>query len=247
MVKNRLGIIPARSGSKGIRDKNIRFLNGKPLIYYSITAALESKCFTEVMVSTDSREYADIAESYGAKVPFLRSEETASDMADKWEMVREVIDRYNEHGARYDDVCILQPTSPLRNAEDIRNAFKIFDDKDALSVVSVCECDHPPQWSGRISESGMMADFDKKEMFLPRQLLDKYYRLNGAIFISSVDIIFEDRKIYREKCYAYIMDRFCSIDIDNELDFKIAEMLMTEGEKDEKRKYERTYERKIWW
>lgn len=229
MVKSRLGIIPARSGSKGIPNKNIRNLHGKHLIYYSIAAAIESECFTEVMVSTDSREYASIAESYGAKVPFLRSEETASDTADKWDMVREVLDIYNEHGTNYDDVCILQPTSPLRTADDIRSAYKLFDDKEALSVVSVCECDHPPQWSGRLSETGMMKDFDKKEMFIPRQLLDKYYRLNGAIFIANADVVYMDRRLYTERCYAYVMDRFCSLDIDDEFDFKIAEMLMTEG------------------
>lgn len=115
---NNIAIIPARSGSKGLPDKNILDLNGHPLMYYTIKAALKSGCFDTVMVSTDSEKYADIAKSCGAEVPFLRSEELSSDTAGSWDVVREVLTQYKVMGNSFDYVALMQPTSPLRNAED---------------------------------------------------------------------------------------------------------------------------------
>ena len=118
-MKN-IAIIPARSGSKGVRDKNIRNLCGKPLMAYTIEAALESGEFDEVMVSTDSEHYAEIARKYGASVPFLRSAKTASDSASSWDMVDEVLNCYAMLGKSFDTFCLLQPTSPLRDKKDIQ-------------------------------------------------------------------------------------------------------------------------------
>ena len=112
-MKN-IAMIPARSGSKGLKDKNIRLLNGKPLLAYSIEAAIQSKLFDEIMVSTDSSYYADIAEKYGAKVPFLRSEGNSSDSASSWDTVQEILSFYRNAGEEFDSFCLLQPTSPLR-------------------------------------------------------------------------------------------------------------------------------------
>ncbi|MBR5116390.1 MAG: acylneuraminate cytidylyltransferase family protein [Lachnospiraceae bacterium] len=226
MSAGRLGIVIARSGSKGLPDKNIKDLCGKPLMAYSILAAKDSGCFTKTMVSTDSRVYAGIAESYGAEVPFLRSDSTASDHADKWEVVREVLDRYAERGEHFDDVCVLQPTSPFRRPEDIQNAYRIFDEKSANAVVSVCACEHPPVWSGRLGADGNMDDFNRPEMFTPRQQLGEYYQLNGAIFIAQTKIVYAGTSIYESKCFAYIMEREQSIDIDSERDFRIAAIMM---------------------
>ena len=117
-----LAIIPARSGSKGLRDKNIKPMAGKPLMVYSIQAALDSGVFDEVMVSTDSEHYADIAREWGGSVPFLRSETTSTDHASSWDMVKEVLEGYRSLGKEYDSFCLLQPTSPLRTAQDINNA-----------------------------------------------------------------------------------------------------------------------------
>ena len=133
-MKN-IAIIPARSGSKGLVDKNIKELQGKPLIAYSIEAALQSGFFDEVMVSTDSDVYAYIAKEWGAQVPFLRSAEMASDSAGSWDTVREVLDRYKALGKEFDTVCLLQPTSPLRTQEDIRNAYQIYQNKNAKAVI----------------------------------------------------------------------------------------------------------------
>lgn len=141
-----IAIIPARSGSKGLPDKNIRPLNGKPLLAYSIEAALASGLFDTVHVSTDSERYADIARQYGADEPFLRSAETSSDTASSEDAIREVLRRYEEMGQRFDAFMLLQPTSPLRTADDIRAAFGVMEEKQAESVVSVCEVEHSPLW-----------------------------------------------------------------------------------------------------
>ncbi|MBO6246248.1 MAG: acylneuraminate cytidylyltransferase family protein, partial [Anaerovibrio sp.] len=129
LVKN-IAIIPARSGSKGLKDKNIKLMNGKPLLAYSIEAAKESGMFDEIMVSTDSPKYADIAIQYGAGVPFLRSAENSSDTAGSWDMVLEVLNNYQKIGREFDTVCLLQPTSPLRLAKDISDAYKDFKEND---------------------------------------------------------------------------------------------------------------------
>lgn len=124
-MKN-IAIITARSGSKGLPNKNIRLLNGKPLMAYTIEAAIKSNMFDEVFVSTDSEEYADIAKEYGASVPFLRSQENAGDSSSSWDVVKETIENYKELGKVYDTVALLQPTSPLRRAEDIVAGYKLM-------------------------------------------------------------------------------------------------------------------------
>ena len=120
-MKN-IAIITARSGSKGLPHKNIKLLNGKPLMAWSIEAALKSGMFDTVIVSTDSEEYARIAREYGAEVPFLRSEATSGDNANSWDTVAEVLDNYRKLGREFDTFMLLQPTSPLRSAEDIQRA-----------------------------------------------------------------------------------------------------------------------------
>ena len=149
-----IAIIPARSGSKGLPDKNIKPLNGKPLLAYSIEAALASGMFDAVHVSTDSERYADIARQYGADEPFLRSAETSSDTASSEDAIREVLRRYEEMGQRFDAFMLLQPTSPLRTAGDIRAAFGVMEEKQAESVVSVCEMEHSPLWSNTLPPDG---------------------------------------------------------------------------------------------
>ena len=183
-MKN-IAIIPARSGSKGVKDKNIRCLCGKPLMAYTIEAALKSGEFDEVMVSTDSEKYADIAKRYGANVPFLRSNATATDKASSWDTVREVLSGYNKSGKNFDTFCLLQPTSPLRNSQDIKNAFSIYREKASFAVVSVCEAEHSPLWCGHLPESREFIDFLSAESMEQRQAGKKFYRLNGAIYIVN--------------------------------------------------------------
>lgn len=224
-MKN-IAIIPARSGSKGVKDKNIRMLNGKPLMAYSIEAALNSKQFTCIHVSTDSEEYARIAMQYGAEVPFLRRKETASDTASSWDAVREVLNRYREFGQEFDTVALLQPTSPLRTEEDICKGYQILKDKNADSVISVCEAEHSPLWCNTLIEDGCMDGFIKTDDNAPRQKLSVYYRLNGALYIVKTSVILEKRDIYQKNSYACRMSQEHSVDIDTELDFCIAKAVM---------------------
>lgn len=221
-----LGIITARSGSKGIKDKNIRELVGMPLIAYTIKSALQSHSIDEVMVSTDSDAYAAIARDYGANVPFLRSKENATDTAGTIDVIFEVLHEYENLERYYDNIVLLQPTSPLRTARNIDEAFKLFYEKSADSVVSVCECEHSPLLCNTLPEDLNMSKFIRYGNKVRRQDFPTYYRLNGAIYISKVSILREKRSFYGENSYAYIMEQSESIDIDTELDFEYAQILM---------------------
>lgn len=224
-MKN-LAVIPARSGSKGLKDKNIKLLNGKPLLAYSVEAAVQSQLFEEVMVSTDSAYYADIARSYGAEVPFLRSKVNSSDSAGSWDMVQEVLDFYDCAGTRFDSFCLLQPTSPLRTGDDIKRAYDIYVSRKAAAVVSVCEADHSPLWCGHLGEKDSLNGFIEESNAKRRQADAPFYRINGAIYIVGVDEFEKDRFIYREGSYAYVMSRRRSVDIDDIYDFEFAEFLL---------------------
>lgn len=227
---NNIAIITARSGSKGLKDKNIKLLGGKPLLAYSIRAALESKMFTEVMVSTDSREYSTIAQQYGAKVPFLRSIGNSGDNASSWDVIKEVLERYKEKEVRFDTVCLLQPTSPLRSKTDIIQGYDLLKEKKADAVTAVCEVEHSPLWTMTLDESLSLEEYKKKtenQRNIPRQQLPQYYRVNGALYIRKIGYVDNQIDIFDNNEVAYIMDQSRSIDIDTELDFRMAELIMT--------------------
>lgn len=225
-MKN-IAVIPARSGSKGLRDKNIRLLDGKPLLVYAIEEAKKTGVFDCIHVSTDSGKYAQIACAAGADVPFLRNAETATDTASTWDAMRFVLKEYEKRGQFFDTLTVLQPTSPLRTAEDILGAFRLFEEKAANMVSSVCEMDHSPLWSNILPEDLSMENFeDEKIALLPRQSLPIYYRENGAVYIVKVTHLLSEKNIYKRKSFAYVMDRRKSIDIDEEIDFLIAERIM---------------------
>ena len=229
-MMRRIAIIPARSGSKGLRDKNIKELNGKPLIAYSIEAALASKMFDKVFVSTDSQKYADIAIQYGADASFLRSEENSSDTAGSWDVIREVISKLKDMGEEYDEVMLLQATSPLRTVEDIVKSIELLHEKRGNAVVSLTECDHSPIWCNTLPEDKSMDNFDREEYKdLPRQMLPKFYRYNGAIYLVTAEELQKKERMLEKGCYAYVMPQNRSIDIDTALDFMIAETIMKAG------------------
>jgi CMP-N,N'-diacetyllegionaminic acid synthase len=223
---NNIAIIPARSGSKGLKDKNIRLLTGKPLMAYSIESARKSGCFSEVMVSTDSAEYQRIAVEHGANVPFLRSEAASTDTAGSWDVVCEVLDGYAEMGKYFDTVCLLQPTSPMRTADDIERAYKIYSENNADAVTSVCEADHSPLWCMTLPENRSLKEFrSQSHGNAPRQKLEQYYRLNGAVFIRKIRYDGGKSVICDTEEFAYIMDKRRSVDIDTIEDFEYAEFL----------------------
>lgn len=224
-----LAIITARSGSKGVIDKNIKLLHGKPLLAYSIEAALESKMFEEVLVSTDSEKYAEIAKEYGASVPFLRSEENSGDDISSWDAVREVLKTYGELGKKFDTVALLQPTSPLREAEDIINGYRLLHEKNADSVIGVCEVEHSPLFCNLIGEDLSLQGFVRSDLYTkPRQKLPKYYRVNGALYIVKTRGNADIAALYDSRCYACIMPKEKSVDIDSMLDFRLAEIMLEE-------------------
>lgn len=224
-MKN-IAIIPARSGSKGLKDKNIKLLNGQPLLKYSVETAISSRVFDEIMVSTDSEHYATIAKMCGASVPFLRSDDNSGDKASSWDVVIEVLNYYKQNGQIFDTFCLLQPTSPLRKAEDIIAAYKLFNEKQAKAVVSVCEVDHSPLWCNVLQEDRSLENFLPEGARGQRQSFKQYYRINGAIYIANVRQFLEDNDLYVKNCYAYIMDKKLSVDIDTLDDFEYAEYLL---------------------
>lgn len=223
-----LAIIPARSGSKGLKDKNIRMLAGKPLLAYSVEAALSSGVFEKVMVSTDSELYAKRACEYGAEVPWLRALALSTDTAGSWDVVRAELGRYAQQGAFFDTVCLLQPTSPLRGSEDIIGSYELLSELNAAAVTSVCPVDHSPLWTMTLDETLSLAPYRAKMAELGtsrRQDLRQYYRINGAIYIRRIQYGPAPRLI-TEPEVAYVMSPEASVDIDRLMDFCTAEALL---------------------
>lgn len=224
-----LAIIPARSGSKGINNKNIRPLNGKPMMVYSIEAAVNSKVFDCIHVSTDSVEYAKIARKCGANVDFLRPDTLSGDNVPSMDVIKFVINKFAEREINFETVMLLQPTSPLRTEVDILNAYEIYHNKGAESVISVCECEFFPLLCNTLPINNSLYGFLGKDIaFMRRQAAGQYYRVNGAIYLMDVKLLFNGNDLYGPKSYAYVMRKEQSIDIDDEYDIKIAEFLMRE-------------------
>jgi len=221
-----LAIVPARGGSKGLPGKNIKQLHGKPMIAYTIEAAMKSSYISEVIVSTDDKVVADIAVSYGATCPFLRPDELASDDALAIDNYIYTIEKLNaEYGYKIDEFIVLQPTSPLRTDEDIDAAISIFIKNQADSVVSYVEEEHPVHWHKYINDKNEFEDiFDNK--IKNRQDFRKTYYPNGAIFIFKYELI-KSRQYYSKRSYAYVMPKKRSIDVDYLSDFEYVEFLMS--------------------
>ena len=227
----KIAIIPARGGSKRLPGKNIKLLGGKPLIAWTIEAAIKSNVFDHVFVSTDSEEIASVSRDYGAKVPFLRPAELSSDTATTNDVVTHLISWFEkEYSQEVSNIAILQPTSPLRNAQHIQEAFKVMEMKRAKAVVSVCELEHPIQFCNQLGVDGSMDGFIEPSDMKRTQDLDSTYRLNGAIYFLSREYANRLSELYSEGTYSYIMGLKSSIDIDVDLDFKLAEFFITNGD-----------------
>ncbi len=222
-----LYFIPARGGSKGLPGKNIRLLNGKPMIAWSIEAALNSKHKRKVIVSTDSDEIAEIAKVNHAEVPFLRPSELSTDTATTMDVIFHCLNWFESKGEIFDYVVLLQPTSPLRTEKHIDEAFMLLKEKKASAVVSVCKNEHHPMWSNAIPADGNMKNFIRPEVKgKNRQQLETSFRLNGAIYIATPEYLKAEQSFIGKDTYAYEMTAESSIDIDTEIDFLLAEMIM---------------------
>jgi CMP-N-acetylneuraminic acid synthetase len=223
-----LALIPARSGSKGLPGKNIKSLCGKPLLTYSVEQAQESGVFDDIVVSTDSEEYATIARDVGAWVPFLRPEQLAQDSSRALDVYVDVLDRLEyEHNRTYDTLFVLQPTSPLRRASDIQSAHRQLAAGKVKALVGISRLEHPLAWVGRPAEDGCMADFvDSGVQTMNRQEFQVCYRLNGYLFAAEVSYFRSQGGFLGPHTYAFEVDRRCGVDIDDEIDFAFAEFLL---------------------
>ena len=225
-----LAIIPARGGSKRIPKKNIKKLNGKHIIIYTIEAALQSKYQMRIIVTTDDKETARISKEHGAEVPFIRPKNLAQDETATLPVLQHTINYLRNKANYYPEIIVLlQPTSPFRQAKHIDEAFDLFLNNEVDSIVSLCEADYSPYWLRRIDKYGRVFPLlECKQKYKRIQDEPKVYRLNGAIYITKVDIIMKSNKLLGSNTMAYIMKKEYSIDIDTDLDFKLAQLILKE-------------------
>lgn len=222
-----IAIIPARGGSKGLRNKNIKKLGQYPLLSYSIRAALDSGCFTEVFVTTDSDSLSQVALGYGAQV-IERPSSLAQDDTPMTDVINHVYTYLTGSKKAFpeDIFCLLQPTSPLRGASHIRECVAQFENKSYKSAVSVSADTHSPFKSLCIKEGGLTPLFDVKYLHANRQTLEKTYRQNGAIYLTYWRNFLSEGGFIHFPAMPYIMDAKESIDIDTLEDFQCVERVL---------------------
>lgn len=230
MYKNKrfLAIIPARAGSRGIKNKNVIDLCGKPLIAYSIEVALKSKYIDRVIVSTNCKEIADVAKKYGADVPFLRPDYLALDTSKTIECVIHCIEQLHIYGDIYDYIVLLQPTQPLRESYHIDEAVELIVQKDSDSLVSICKVKEHPILMRTLNEDNSMSNLLNISSTQRRQDFKEYYRVNGVIYINKINENLNLNTSLNDNKLPYIMDEKYSVDIDEILDLKIAKIMMKE-------------------
>ena len=188
MKKNFLAIIPARSGSIRLKNKNLLNFIDKPLIAYSILEALKVSEINEVIVSTNCKKTSKIAFKFGANIPFIRPKYLSKPNTPSYEVVLHAINHFKKKNIYFKNIILLQPTSPLRNAKHIKEACRLFKKKKAHGVISVCENDHPIEWINHIDRSLSLNKFIKKEYInFNSGQFKRSYKLNGAIYILNCD------------------------------------------------------------
>ena len=218
-----IAIITARGGSKRIPRKNIKEFLGKPIIAYTIEAALASNMFDQVMVSTDDDEIAEIAKKYGAQVPFMRSEKTSNDFATTADVLNEVIDEYKKLGESFEYMCCLYPTAPFVTPEAIGQAMKILEDNGADTVLPVVKFSFPPQ-RGVVMKDGYLTPKYPECMPMRSQDLEPMYHDAGQFYCMKVSSFLEQGKVVMDKTMPYMQDDMNVQDIDTLEDWAIAEV-----------------------
>lgn len=223
-----LVVIPARGGSKGIPRKNIKLLNGKPLIHYTIEAAQSIFDFSRICVSTEDLEINAIAKQTGLNYTYIRPEKLATDTSSSHEVILDVIEHYQNQGLAFETIILLQPTSPFRNSKHILEAISQFESSDCDMLVSVKETKCNPYFNlFEENESGNL-ELSKKGNFTSRQSAPKTYEYNGAIYIFSKETIQSKQFSEFEKIKKYEMSAIDSVDLDEPLDWKLAELIFNE-------------------
>lgn len=218
-----LCIIPARGGSKRIPRKNIKPFMGKPIMAYSIEAALKSELFDEVMVSTDDEEFAEVAKQYGASVPFLRSETTANDYATTVDVLLEVIETYKQRGMEFDTICCLYSTAPFVTSERLKEASsKLSDSVDAC--FTMVEYSYPIQRSLRINEAGQVEMKYPEHLKSRTQDLEKVYHDAGQFYFVKTKTLIEEKTVWCKHTAPLVLSELEVQDLDTLTDWQLAEM-----------------------
>ncbi|WP_126428726.1 cytidylyltransferase domain-containing protein [Brevibacillus marinus] len=221
--KTVLAVIPARGGSKGVPRKNIRQLAGKPLIAWTIEAAQQSAYLDRIVVSTEDEEIAEVARQYGAEIPFLRPRELAQDDTPGIDPVLHAV----ECLPFYDFVVLLQPTSPLREASDIDRCIEMCVSRGERACVSVTAADKPPQWMYQLDRDFRLQPIvPQAQLLTRRQDAPHVFVLNGAVYVAQTEWLKRSRSFLTENTAAYVMPKERSLDIDSELDLRIAAELL---------------------
>lgn len=229
--KRVLAIVPARSGSKGLPGKNIRPLGGKPLLAWPIAAARASKYVDRTIISTDSREYADIAAQHGADVPFLRPREHAADTAPSMAFIRHALETLAGAGETYDYLILLEPTSPLTEAGDVDNALETLEQKAGLASAAIgitpMETQHPAFAVYR-DEQGLISPMAGGDFTaLPRrQDLDPVFALDGSFYISRTDVLLVENSFCHAGTLGLVTDRHKAYEVDDLIDFVCIEAIL---------------------
>lgn len=220
----RLAIITARGGSKRIPRKNIKDFCGKPIIAYSIEAAIKSKVFDTVMVSTDDNEIAEISKGYGAEVPFMRSEAASGDYATTRDVLMEVLDRYRENGIEFEYMSCIYPTAPLLKPEKIQEAMELMEKYNPVEIMPVIPFSYPPQRCFVIDENNKMKYKYEQYIYSRSQDLEKYYHDVGQFYVFNVEKYKKINGNVVDGIMPLIMNEMEVQDIDNEEDWAIAEL-----------------------
>jgi len=228
-MANILCTICARGGSKGVKNKNIKELRGKPLIAYTIEQAKQSKLFEHIVISTDSNDIANVAKEYGAEVFFKRDEQMASDTAGKLEVIKDAFVKSEKYyGTKFDYLIDLDATAPLRNIDDIINSFKQFINDNNDNLITAMPSRRNPYFNlieiGNNGKVHLSKQLDNR--IIRRQDAPKCYDMNASIYIWKRDIILNKNNLFLEKTGLYVMPEERSIDIDTPLDYKFVEFLM---------------------
>ena len=218
-----VAVITARGGSKRIPRKNIKEFCGKPIIAYSIEAALESQVFDEVMVSTDSGEIADIARQYGAMVPFMRSEKNSNDYAVTADVLLEVLEEYVRNGYNYEYACCIYPTAPFVTGEKLRAAMETLLKENADTVMPVTAFSFPPQ-RGLVIKNGKVSPMYPEHMLKRSQDLPRVYHDCGQFYCLRVDSFLRNKSLMGQNTVPIIVNELEVQDIDNETDWRLAEV-----------------------
>lgn len=218
-----LCIITARGGSKRIPRKNIKEFCGKPIIAYSIEAALESCIFDKVMVSTDDEEIATLSKRYGAEVPFLRSEKTANDYANTDDVVREVVSELAKRGEVFDEICCLYPTAPFVTAQKLRESHQCMTDAGARSLSPVVSFDFPPQRAFKVA-GGVLRPVDEVAFGMRSQDLERLYHDCGQFYWCDTDSFLEQGSLLLDDTLPFEVPATEVQDIDTEEDWELAEL-----------------------